>query len=47
MLRKGGTATEGGGSMSVEAPADGRQHDNQPNERGTTIGGASGWEAMQ
>jgi hypothetical protein len=28
--------------MSAEAPADGRQRDNQPNERGTTIGGGSG-----
>jgi hypothetical protein len=47
LLRGGGAATEGGGSMSAEAPADGRQRDNQPNERGTTIGGASGWEAMR
>jgi hypothetical protein len=47
LLRRGGTATEGGSSMSAQAPADGRQRDNQPNERGTTIGGASGQEAMQ
>ena len=47
LLRGGSTATEGGGSMSVEVLADGRQCNNQPNERGTTIGGASGREAMQ
>ncbi len=47
LLRGGGAVTEGGGSMSAVAPADGRQRDNQPNERGTTIGGASEREAMQ